>query len=105
MKLTNRQRWFLCHVTRTNLWLSLNGCIQYSAVRETWRQLFRKLGLPSTLGRGKRVSALVRALRLGLIEIHDIDRALDERRVPDGWAAVRYEQVMEVMNENSRLDT
>ena len=99
MNLTKRQRWFLCHATRTNRWLAHHGGIQLGTVRETWRCLFRKLGLPPAPYKCKRIPALIQALKIGLIEIGDIDPAWDERKVPPGWCAQRYDQVIGVLNE------
>ena len=92
VELTQLQRWYLCHLTRTNEWLAIHRGVAVKTVKNTLSTVYSKLGVWG-LRPSKRQQALMRALWTEVIDLDEIDMAEDEWRLPRGWCRERILQL------------
>jgi len=79
--LTQRQLQVLRHATRSNRWIAGRLGLATRTVKNHFWSIGHRLGLPG----GSRCTALMEALRWGIIALDEIDPADDERRPLPSW--------------------
>ena len=99
-ELTPRQRQVLCLVTLTNLEIGIRLGITRQTVKNLLTGAYSRLGVSDGTTIGKRTTALMLALRQGIVTLDEVEPPL--QRLLSGWDRERFGQAQAAARREQR---